>query len=112
MVVIGGGQSGLAMGYHLRRTGLSFVILDAQEEPGGSRLHAWDSLRLFSPARFSSLPGWIMEGGPDHYPARAEALEYLRHYEERTERRSVSTGDRNQSAAEPSSLGPVAWYRV
>ena len=85
VVVIGGGQSGLAVGYYLRRTGLSFVILDAQEEPGGSWLHAWDSLRLFSPARFSSLPGSIMEGGPDHYPSRDEALEYLRRYEERYE---------------------------
>lgn len=83
VVVIGGGQSGLALGFYLRRTALSFVILDAQTEPGGSWLHAWDSLRLFSPARFSSLPGLIMEGGPDHYPSRDEALEYLRGYEAR-----------------------------
>lgn len=81
VVVIGGGQSGLAVGYYLRRTGLSFVILDAQSEPGGSWLHTWESLRLFSPARFSSLPGRIMEGGPDHYPTRDEALDYLREYE-------------------------------
>lgn len=85
VVVIGGGQSGLAVGYYLRRIGLTFVILDGQEEPGGSWLHAWDSLRLFSPARFSSLPGWIMEGGPDHYPTRGEALDYLRRYEVRYE---------------------------
>jgi cation diffusion facilitator CzcD-associated flavoprotein CzcO len=85
VVVIGGGQSGLAVGYYLRRTGLSFVILDAQPEPGGAWLHGWDSLRLFSPARFSSLPGWLMEGGPDTYPARDEAIEYLRRYEERYE---------------------------
>ena len=83
VVVVGGGQAGLATGYHLRRTGLSFAILDAQAEPGGAWLHAWESLRLFSPARFSSLPGWPMEGGPDHYPSREEALEYLRRYEER-----------------------------
>lgn len=85
VVVVGGGQAGLAVGYYLRRTGLSFVILDAQEESGGAWLHGWDSLRLFSPARFSSLPGWIMEGGPDHYPTRDEAVEYLRRYEERFE---------------------------
>lgn len=85
MVVIGGGQSGLATGYYLRRTGLSFVILDAQAEAGGAWQHGWDSLRLFSPARFSSLPGWPMEGGPDEYPARDEALAYLRRYEERYE---------------------------
>lgn len=85
VVVIGGGQAGLAVGYHLRRTGLAFVILDAQTEPGGSWLHAWHSLRLFSPARFSSLPGWPMEGGADHYPTRDEALDYLRRYEARYE---------------------------
>lgn len=83
VVVIGAGQAGLAAGYHLRRTGLSFVLLDAQEKPGGAWLRAWDSLRLFSPARFSSLPGWLMEGGPDYYPTRDEAIEYLRRYEAR-----------------------------
>jgi putative flavoprotein involved in K+ transport len=82
-VVVGGGQSGLATGYYLRRTGLSFVILDAQPEPGGAWRHTWDSLRLFSPARFSSLPGWPTEGGPDYYPTRGEAIAYLRRYEER-----------------------------
>lgn len=83
VIVIGGGQAGLAVGYYLRRTGLSFVILDAQQEPGGAWLHTWDSLQLFSPARFSSLPGWIMEGGPDSYPGRDDAIDYLRRYEER-----------------------------
>jgi putative flavoprotein involved in K+ transport len=83
VVVVGGGQAGLAVGYYLRRTGLSFEILDAQEEPGGAWLHGWDSLRLFSPARFSSLPGWMMPGGADRYPRRDEALDYLARYEER-----------------------------
>jgi putative flavoprotein involved in K+ transport len=85
VVVVGGGQAGLAVGYYLRRTGLAFVILDAQSGPGGAWLHGWDSLRLFSPARFSSLPGSIMDGGPDYYPTREEAIEYLRRYEERYE---------------------------
>jgi cation diffusion facilitator CzcD-associated flavoprotein CzcO len=57
VVIIGGGQAGLAVGYYLRRTGLSFVILDAEEGPGGAWRHAWPSLRLFSPAKWSSLPG-------------------------------------------------------
>src|SRR5690606_1590043 len=83
VVVVGGGQAGLATAYYLRRTDLSYVVLDAQDRPGGAWLHTWDSLHLFSPARFSSLPGWIMEGGPDHYPSRAEAIEYLGRYEER-----------------------------
>lgn len=81
VAVIGGGQSGLAVGYFLRRTGLRFAILDDQKEPGGSWLHTWDSLRLFSPATFSSLPGWLMPGGPDHYPGRDEVVDYLRRYE-------------------------------
>ena len=83
VVVVGAGQAGLAVGYHLRRTGLSFVILDDQAGPGGAWRHGWDSLRLFSPARFSSLPGVLMDGGPDYYPPRDETLAYLAAYEAR-----------------------------
>lgn len=85
VVVIGGGQAGLACGYYLRRTGLEYVILDAGEAPGGAWRHGWDSLRLFSPAQWSSLPGWIMPGGVRHYPHRDELLDYLARYEERYE---------------------------
>ena len=81
VVVIGGGQSGLAAGYYLRRTGLSYIILDNQKEGGGAWLHTWESLRLFSPAQWSSLPGMIMTGGSDYYPTRDEAIEYLKQYE-------------------------------
>lgn len=81
VIVIGGGQSGLAMGYYLRRTGLSFIILDNQKESGGAWLHTWKSLRLFSPAQWSSLPGTIMTGGSDYYPTRDVAIEYLKFYE-------------------------------
>lgn len=56
VVVIGGGQAGLAAGYHLRRRHVDFVI-DAQQAPGGAWQHTWDSLHLFSPAAYSSLPG-------------------------------------------------------
>ncbi len=83
VVVIGGGQAGLAMGFYLRRTQLSWTILDAQERPGGAWPRTWDSLRLFSPARFSSLPGWLMPGGTDDYPTRDDAVDYLAQYEER-----------------------------
>ncbi|WP_432855416.1 ArsO family NAD(P)H-dependent flavin-containing monooxygenase [Amycolatopsis sp. CA-161197] len=77
VVVIGGGQAGLAAGYHLRRAELSFLVLDAQPTPGGAWLHAWDSLRLFSPARFSSLPGWPMPAQPGHeYPDAAHVVDY------------------------------------
>lgn len=81
VIVIGGGQSGLAMGYYLRRSGLSYVILDNQKEGGGAWLHAWKSLRLFSPAQWSSLPGMIMTGGSDYYPTRDVTIEYLNFYE-------------------------------
>jgi len=83
VIVIGGGQAGLAVGYYLRRTGLSFVILDAETGPGGAWRHGWDSLRLFSPARWSSLPGYIMPGGVDYYPERDEVLDYFIEYERR-----------------------------
>jgi putative flavoprotein involved in K+ transport len=83
VVVIGGGQAGLATGYYLRRTGLEFVILDAEDGPGGAWRHGWESLRLFSPAKWSSLPGWIMPGGEDYYPSVQELLDYFTQYEER-----------------------------
>src|SRR3546814_4940112 len=60
IVIIGGGQMGLSLGYYLRRAGADFVILDAEAGPGGAWRHGWDSLRLFSPAGYSSLPGWLM----------------------------------------------------
>lgn len=57
VLVVGGGQAGLAVGYYPRRSGLSFAILDAEEGPGGAWRNGWDSLTAFSPARYSSLPG-------------------------------------------------------
>jgi cation diffusion facilitator CzcD-associated flavoprotein CzcO len=83
VVVVGGGQAGLAVGFYLRRSGLSHVILDAQPAPGGAWRGAWESLRLFSPAQWSSLPGWLMPGGADEYPTRADVLAYLAEYERR-----------------------------
>ena len=83
VAVIGGGQAGLATGYYLRRTGLSFAILDAEAGPGGAWRHGWDSLTLFSPAPWSSLPGWQMPGGAAPVPDRAAVLDYLAAYERR-----------------------------
>ncbi|MFF5784168.1 FAD-dependent oxidoreductase [Streptomyces sp. NPDC012693] len=84
VLVIGGGQSGLAAGYHLRRLGLDFVILDAGPSPGGAWPRAWDSLRLFSPAAYSSLPGRLMPPQPgETYPEAAHVVAYLSAYEER-----------------------------
>lgn len=84
IVVIGAGQAGLATAYFLRRTGLSFVVLDNQPHPGGAWLHGWKSLRLFSPANWSSLPGWPMpSSASDVYPSRDEVLNYFARYESR-----------------------------
>jgi thioredoxin reductase len=85
VIVIGGGQSALACGYYLRRTGLNYVLLDANQEPGGAWLHAWDSLTLFSPAEHSSLPGWMMPPSKEEFPSKEEVIEYLSEYEKRYE---------------------------
>lgn len=83
VIIIGGGQSGLATAYYLRRNKLSYLILDEQATSGGAWLHAWESLHLFSPAEQSSLPGWMMPKGENEYPNRQEVIEYLKQYEAR-----------------------------
>ena len=83
VVVIGGGQAGLATAYFLRRAGLDYLVLDNQSAPGGAWRHTWDSLHLFSPAQWSSLPGWQMPVSHDRYPSRNEVIDYLARYEER-----------------------------
>nr|WP_246602909.1 ArsO family NAD(P)H-dependent flavin-containing monooxygenase [Falsiroseomonas tokyonensis] len=84
VAIIGGGQAGLAAGYFLRRTALSFAILDDGAAPGGAWAHGWDSLTLFSPAAQSSLPGWAMPPPPGGgYPTRDQVLAYLAAYEAR-----------------------------
>lgn len=90
VVVIGAGQSGLATAYYLRRTGLrpgrDFVVLDAAGRAGGAWPRTWEGLRLFSPASFSSLPGWMMPPWDDAahgFPPRDHVVDYLTRYEER-----------------------------
>ncbi|MBX0332393.1 NAD(P)/FAD-dependent oxidoreductase [Pontibacter sp. HSC-14F20] len=82
-VVIGGGQSALACGYYLRRAKLHYIMLDDQEAPGASWRKYWDSLTLFSPAAFSSLPGWLMPESRGAFPSREEVIDYLTRYEQR-----------------------------
>jgi putative flavoprotein involved in K+ transport len=85
-IVIGGGQAGLAVGYYLKKGGRSFVILDANEQIGGSwRTRTWSSLRLFTPARYDSLPGWAFPAPGWSYPTAREAADYLEAYAERFE---------------------------
>ncbi|MGZ8177631.1 ArsO family NAD(P)H-dependent flavin-containing monooxygenase [Williamsia sp. SKLECPSW1] len=83
VVVIGGGQAGLAAGYYLRRTDLEFVILDDNPAPGGSWQHYWRSLTLFSPAEYSSLPGWPMPPYRNGFPPATHVVDYLTRYEQR-----------------------------
>ncbi|GAA4297078.1 cation diffusion facilitator CzcD-associated flavoprotein CzcO [Actinomadura luteofluorescens] len=85
VAVIGGGQAGSAAGFYLRRSGVEFAIFDAQDEPGGAWPHMWASLRLFSPARYSSLPGRPMPPWNRGYPPAAHVVDYLTAYEKRYE---------------------------
>ncbi|OMQ40701.1 flavin-containing monooxygenase [Pseudomonas putida] len=80
VIVIGAGQAGLACGWHLRQQNLSFLILDAESQPGGNWRNYSDNLRLFSPAAYSSLPGMPFPAEAQHYPLRDEVVRYLEHY--------------------------------
>ena len=80
VAIIGGGQAGLAMGHHLARAGVRFTILEAGAAPAAAWRSRWDSLRLFTPVRYDSLPGLPFPGDPDHYPSRDEVAAYLTEY--------------------------------
>jgi putative flavoprotein involved in K+ transport len=85
-IVIGGGQAGLSVGYYLKQQGRQFVILEANEQIGGSwRTRTWNSLRLFTPARYDGLPGWPFPAPGWSYPTAREAAEYLNAYADRFE---------------------------
>lgn len=83
VVVIGGGQAGLACSYWLSRAGIGHVVLDEQEQPGGAWRRTWPTLRLFSPSTYSSLPGRMMPEHPDVFPPVSHVLDYLADYERR-----------------------------
>jgi putative flavoprotein involved in K+ transport len=80
VVVVGGGQAGLAIGYHLAQQGTDFTILEAASEPAAAWRERWDSLKLFTSARYDSLPGMAFPGDPDRYPTRDEVADYLTDY--------------------------------
>ena len=79
-IVVGGGQAGLAVGYHLNRRGLPFVILDAGDRVGDAWRNRWDSLRLFSTRRYSQLDGMPLPGPPHGFPTKDEIADYLEAY--------------------------------
>jgi putative flavoprotein involved in K+ transport len=80
VVVIGGGQAGLSVGYYLRAAGADFVILDAADRVGATWHRRWDSLELFTVGRYSSLPGLDFPGDPEHFPGKDEVADYLDAY--------------------------------
>ena len=80
--MIGGGQAGLAIGYYLRQQGCRFVILERASELAPAWRERWDSLALFTPRRYSALPGLPFPGDPDGYPTRDEVIAYLERYAE------------------------------
>jgi putative flavoprotein involved in K+ transport len=80
LVVIGGGQAGLAVGYWLSQQDIDFVILDGHARVGDAWRQRWDSLRLFTPARYSSLPGMPFPAAPYHLPNKNEVADYLEWY--------------------------------
>lgn len=79
-IVVGAGQAGLATAHALLTRGQRPVVLEAGDEPVGSWPHYYDSLHLFSPARYSALPGLTFPGDPGRYPHRDEVVDYLRTY--------------------------------
>lgn len=80
VVIIGGGQAGLSVGYRLARRGIPFVILDANARIGDAWRHRWDSLKLFSPALYDGLEGMRFPDGPLAFPTKDEMANYLEAY--------------------------------
>lgn len=92
-IIIGGGQAGLATAYYLRQQERSFIILDAHERVGDAWRRRWDSLRLFTPARYNGLPGMPFPAPPHSFPTKDEMAAYLETYAARF-RLPVKTGVR------------------
>jgi putative flavoprotein involved in K+ transport len=113
VLVIGGGQAGLAMGYHLAQRGLHFQIVDAGAEIGAVWRSRWDSLRAFTPAQYDNLPGLAFPAARDTYPGKDDVAGYLQAYAARfqlavrpdTRVTSLTRGDGVYVAR----AGPEAW---
>jgi len=79
-LVIGGGQAGLTVGYYLARQGIPFLILDGHSRIGDAWRRRWDSLRLFTPARYDGLPGMRFPASGDIFPTKDQMADYLENY--------------------------------
>src|SRR6266576_6706386 len=84
-VIIGGGQAGLTVGYHLAKRRRPFVILDANQRIGDAWRNRWDSLHLFTPARYSGLDGMAFPAPAHSFPTKDEMADYLQSYAARFE---------------------------
>jgi putative flavoprotein involved in K+ transport len=80
VIIIGGGQAGLSVGYHLKRRGIPFLILDANDRIGDQWRRRWDSLRLFTPARFDGLDGMAFPAHRFAFPTKDQMGDYLESY--------------------------------
>jgi putative flavoprotein involved in K+ transport len=117
-VVIGGGQSGLAAGHHLARRGIDFVVLEGSDRIGELWRSRWESLRLYSPAKYSALPGLRHDVPAHRFPTAREMGDYLESYAEH-ERMPIRTGVKatrvrpdGDGFAVETSEGPIAARQV
>ena len=106
-IVIGGGQAGLVTGYYLKQRGTDFTILDASERIGDAWRKRWDSLRLFTPARYNELPGMPFPATADTFPKKDQMADYLESYAARFEL-PVQSGVRVDRLAKTGELFLVA----
>lgn len=79
-IIIGGGQAGLAAAYYLKQNSREFLVLDQHEQVGDSWRNRYDSLHLFTPRMYNSLPGLPFSGDPQGFPHKDEVAEYLKNY--------------------------------
>ena len=114
-VIIGAGQAGLSTAYHLKRKGRECVVLDANQRIGDGWRQQWDSLRLYSPAKYDGLPGMPFPGNPHAFPSKDDLAGYLETYARRWDLpvRLGVRDDPDLGYAEVSSTpgGFVGWLR-
>jgi putative flavoprotein involved in K+ transport len=79
-LIIGAGQAGLSTGYHLQRLGRPFLIVDGHERLGDNWRHQWDTLKLYSPAKYDGLPGYSFPAPPWSFPGKEQVADYLESY--------------------------------
>jgi putative flavoprotein involved in K+ transport len=79
-LIVGAGQAGLATGHHLARLGRDFLVVDGNRRIGDNWRAHYESLRLYSPAKFDGLPGMEFPGEPWHFPGKDEVADFLEQY--------------------------------